>query len=375
MNFYIFNFRWLRSHTFPRAFFVTILVLLSVEGCLRVPEPQHLISGYLNSALRELYTVIDCIDLLGPADVCFVGSSRTREGILMPEVQEVLIENNFDNLSVANYACSGIVADEVNAIIKCLLQSQKKPKIVLYGLSPRQLWGYQSRLEHASLFWNTSDWWINKNQTGGLMWKHLPRVMKNTIRQYCWTFRFRGTLAQRIMTPFDQPIPSPMKGELSFNHTHSPDRSLLTDPISEQQIQTYINRLVVKAHRPFYPIGDNRIAKLMDLIEYCQDLGVKLVIFEIPLPTILWQHLPPGLHNEFVEKIETIVKKSEVTWVSIESLSVGFSDAHFREQSHLNYAGAQVLTHALMKNVVIPLLSRKYALKTEGIAPKTSNLN
>ncbi len=89
----------------------------------------------------------------------------------------------------------------------------------------------------------------------------------------------------------------------------------------------------------------------------CRDAEIPLVLFEIPLLQMLKSHLLEDVYPRFMSVTRSMANKYSIPFITLKDLGLEITDEDFREQSHLNYRGAQRLTRALMTKVVTPQLA------------------
>ena len=85
---------------------------------------------------------------------------------------------------------------------------------------------------------------------------------------------------------------------------------------------------------------------------------MEIIFFELPLTDILQEHLPPNLVEKSRAKIQRLCDAHGVRFFTLERLGLTFTDADFRQQSHLNYHAGLRLTRALLDRAIIPCLKR-----------------
>ncbi len=144
-----------------------------------------------------------------------------------------------------------------------------------------------------------------------------------------------------------------MRGELTRWQQYYSDRSLVNCPVSSVRVRAYINRLLRDGR---YPLSKRAVEHLDSTIKLCREKGVEILFFELPISTILRDHLPPGVVDRAREMIRQVCDANAVHFHTIEGLGLSFTDADFAEQSHLNYKGALKLTRSLAQTAVIPVL-------------------
>ena len=336
----------------PWAFAIACFLLVGVESGLRMCDPKLLIP--YNLGLQEYIAIAQHLNTAGSGDLCFVGSSRTREGILMPDVVQMLKDRFRPNLSVANYSRSGAKADDVEALVKTLVRDRySRPKLIVYGLSPRQLLGGRRDMATSSIFWDINDFRRIYEVDADRAIDSLPHVVRNEIAKFYWTFRYRSKFGHFIMYILGFRVPCPINGDLTPWQLYTPQRSLKNQPVSDARVRRYVHNV----SRGDYWLSQYRIDRLEAIMDFCTETESQLILIELPLSNILKRHLPAGTYQQFLSIVKSLSKNHNTRFVTLKDLGLVFRDEDFREQSHLNFGGARRLTQALLDRVVIPQLT------------------
>lgn len=355
---------------FPWALTATIGVLAAVELGIRSADPEDVIPYDLGATQYE--SVVCHVDAFAPADVCFVGASRTREGIVIPEVQRACDKALAQPITVANYATAGQRAGRGNAVVTYLIK-KGHPRLIVCGASPRILHGWTLGVEEIALFWDIGDWWQRFLAAPDRHISLLPIVIRNEVSKHYLTLKYRRKAsvlvrdANRAIAWSDRvsfsvkdvlrgaPSPCPIRGDLTRWQRFQPDRSLLTDPVPEKRVRRFVDRLLINGE---YPMPQRNVDLLADTIRLCRENGAEVIFFELPLSDILQEHLPPNLAEKSRAKIQRLCDAHGVRFFTLERLGLTFAEADFVEQSHLNYHGGLRLTRALLERAIIPCLQR-----------------
>lgn len=337
-----------RANGFLWVVIVVGATLVAVETGLRLLVPMDAVP-YQNGA-QEYRVVRADLKAMGAADVSIIGSSRAREGILAPTIREMLAPNLGDDLRVANYAISGARASEVNAIARILLEGSRRPRIVLYGLSPFQLRARSDPYANLSLLWDLRDWWIARNEYGSVVDEFLPQAIRTELRDYYYTFRYREQLLTkaRAFVLGRKLHATPVNGALTRWQRTRQGLSLATRTVSDERVKKF-TREYADVHYP----DKQEIKQLYDTIGLFQTEGIPIVLFEIPISKLLQRHLPDGVYTGFKRFLTELSKRENLSLYRVEDLGVEFTDKMFLEQSHLNYRGASVLTNQLIHQAIL----------------------
>lgn len=158
------------------------------------------------------------------------------------------------------------------------------------------------------------------------------------------------------------PSPCPTRGDLTRWQRFQLDRSLPIDPVPEKRVRRFIDRLLTDGE---YPISQKNVDLLAATVRLCRENGVQVIFFELPVSGILQEHPPPNLAKRSRAEIQGLYDSHGVWFFTLKRPGLTFTDADFREQSHLDYHGALPITRALLERAIIPCLQRLEA-QTSG---------
>ena len=338
---------------FPWAFAGAILILLLVEYSIRAADPKSVIPYQLGE--QEHHAVAAYLDAVGPADVCFIGSSHTREGVIVGELQKRCRRAGLP-VEVANYGVSGARADGAELVANRILAAERKPRLIVCGVSPRDLRSRNPDWTRLAIFWDLGDWYRNLPGNPARVGPLFPQVLRQEIGRRYLTLRYRELprywLAAWLGTVGADPC-SIHGDELSA--WHQEERSLKTRAVPEERMEEYLeqNRLNDGSETD----GDRREqAALVRLMRACRAAGVPLVLYEVPMSDHLAERLAPGLNDKHVATLTELARREGVRFVRREEFRMYIGEGGFREHSHLNHKGALKLTKEMADIVVIPAL-------------------
>ena len=338
---------------FPRALVLAVALVLLFEIALRGSGwPKH----FPYELGRMEYGIAAAqIERAGAAEVSIVGSSRTRESIVVPLMAQRLTERLGRPVSVANYASSGAYTTDFEATTKRLLRATPKPKVILIGISERDLI-YAGRIwDEVGPFRNVDDLRESIHERGVEGLEELPVMIRSSIGRRWRTLGLRDMLRFEIVAQLTstavEPFPSPAEGGLSIWQRTSPSRNLAKKPIKKSRVLERSAAFRFEQF-PHTQLGDS----LDDLMSACDEAGVPLVIYEVHQSKALRDALPKGFYKRFTDFVHEHVGRHGDRFVRLEDLKLKLNDADMREPSHMSFRGASKLTEALADQVVTPML-------------------
>jgi hypothetical protein len=345
-----------RTGRFPWALAGALLIVAVVEVTLQFAAPLERFP-YWNGA-AEYPAAALAIDRRGPADVCIVGASRARDGLLVGRAREVMAVLDKTG-NVDNYACAGAGPTEIEALVRRILREPgasdaAKPRLIVYGLSPLTLWDLPGDLP-GKRWMELPEWRWKFTGDGAASLPYLPFVARNELRKRVALCRYREALGaiQMGFYVFGEPRFGQYGGGLPIFHEWFPEINLVTRPVDDARVQRYLRRLLPD---PGAEPEEDNLAALRRTVDLCRRRGVEIVFLEMPYADILESRLPEGVRERFEAEM-AVLEAAGGHFVSIEDLGETFVDGEFHDQSHLNEAGARKMTAAIVR-----LLARRNRL-------------
>ena len=329
---------------------VVIALLVLLEVGFRLVDQERLLAYYPNN--EEMFTLKHSLDIHnGATDICFMGSSRAKEGIVVPVFKSAVELGLGKEVQVANYACVGAKTTEVLAIMRYIAKKASRPQLIFYGVSPRQFLGETVSLERASIFMDFVDWRRSRELYQAEPEINLiPNLIRNQLSELSVFFKYRKkfsheamAFAAKILSNEDRLYTS-IKGEMTRYQVKYPEMSLVSRPISDAVVRRYLGGLSVNGR---YPMAEINFVFLSKMLALADDLGCRVILFEVPVSDILKKHYPSGTYATFLEKTRAVAVTNNTSFYTANELGLVFTEKHFREQSHLNLVGATMLSKRL----------------------------
>jgi hypothetical protein len=283
---------------------VALAFLVALELAVRWVHPSGTVP-YSVEGLGEYRALGPELEAFGPARVSIVGSSRAREGLLLPLLHRHLEREPGAAPSVASYAIGGARAAEVELVVHKLLASGAPPDLIVYGLTPRQLLD-KKRPRNSAYLWDLAGWWEERRVRGGMLDQFLPQVVRNELVRYVHAYRYREEIGAAFATPASEDFWERLHSGLTWRDTpRSPMRGDLT---VWQRTRPLVSRNVSAAHVRGYvdslwtPGGwsmERQERELGAILTRCREAGVPLTLFEVPTAPILREHLPRGAYRRY----------------------------------------------------------------------------
>ncbi|MGE5610214.1 MAG: hypothetical protein ACM359_13250 [Bacillota bacterium] len=341
---------------FPWALVGAGLILVAVEVLFRLAAPTKVIP-YSSNALEEHLAVANYLSDVRPADVGFIGSSMTREGVAAPLVREQLQSALGRRVYVANYGASALVADEANAIVRYMLQHRTVSRLLIYEVGLHHFRpSISSRATRVAIFWSLRDWFEDWAQSGKPATRVLPVVIRHEVGQWWRTLRYGRQLEHWAGEWLGLAKGSrvPMRGDHSGKW-----RSKANLAANSTRRESLVRRWVgghLRGGR-YAKMDPELVQCLEQTLQMCRDHHISLVLYEVPLSASVRAKVPPKVYEEFYALIDQLASTYGVPFYRLADLELQFGDEHFADATHMNRHGATLLTEALTEKVILPRLA------------------
>lgn len=350
-----------RAHAFPWALLIAFGLVLVVELLVRRVDERTLI--FTRGDSDQARAVRDEISLNEGVDVAFVGSSMTYQGINVADLESKLKSEAGREVRVRNYAIRGGRMDLFAATVRHLLRQETKPRLIVVGVSIRDLRDYDLDLERASIFWNASDFAHVVRERGTSPTKYLPTVIRNEIEPRLWLLKHRHTIStklkQEVIDIATEPMPA--RGESPSQHLSARRNTTLT---MNEFKSTSNKRRMVQAYRIDLPPEPPAmfVACVDEVLADCRAAGVKLIFLDMPISEPMQGLLINADKKRKSDRIEPLYRATmaarcaaaNVPFLTAADLSLTWNLEDFYDSQHLNYAGAMKLDAA-----IAPVLARE----------------
>ena len=131
--------------------------------------------------MDEYRSFIDETARNGVHSVTVIGSSRAREAVLPLSMRRAITAEFGCAPTTANHALPGAHAMEAELAVRRMLESPQPPRLVLYGLGPRQLLAKPRPWVNASYLWSPSEWLAARREHGPEVDPYVGRVLRTWL--------------------------------------------------------------------------------------------------------------------------------------------------------------------------------------------------
>lgn len=323
----------------PWALLLAIGLLAAFEvGLHRVPLADLV---YYGDDTTQRYALRDRAELgLGP-DLALIGSSQMRQAVVMPEFIPLARRQLGRSLTVGNYALRGGKMDVMYYLVRALCESKKPPKVIILGVSVRDLRGNEPDWDSIAPFahWKDIPAELKRNGTGAL--QMIPTVFRDRVLGWYRTLRFRDYINYLLKTQF---VYVRDEGDISLGDTAREltflTRSLDSSPMSRLTLVRRMGWSFDFAHSP--RPAESMVRYLDKIAQECHKRHVKLLVVELPISSILQRALPKKFYSQFQQAMAAFHKRTKVPYLPTTALVPHYSNAQFYDAQHLNYRGAML---------------------------------
>lgn len=330
--------------SFPKAAALCLLLIALAEMAVRLIPVERLIwRGTTNTSVHTdtgQAAAMAMIDIRGSADVALVGSSMMREAVNVPRMADSLRKQAKRRLSVGDYSVRGARAEEISQITHELLASKRLPKLLMVGLSLRDLQTDHRRLSALSQYWTLRDWTqAARAESFAAVRPCFSTAIYNTLARHCRLLRFRETLRELVLHPRTL---APADTNPITGHPGQNLRSYVADG---QVTVKALRKQLAKEYKTNDLHPDQRAIAALEhlLIEArARSPGTKVVLFELPIPTVTRKALPKAEYNEFLQLSRELASAHHVPFLTLadfQALSFKPKDGYFLDSQHMNHYG------------------------------------
>ena len=325
----------------PWAFLLALLNVAAVEVFLHTRDPMTLIAYASDEGMY--HAVKDTVAAQGAAEVALVGSSQMREGVVMPTLTAELEKKVGRPVRVANYAVRGARLDVMAAEVRFLLKQKNPPKLIVVGVSPRDVRAEEYDWPRVALFWNSRDWWRAFRRSGWETTDVLPVVIRNEAGRVLASLRYREELSMKAQRLFGVDTPeegNPILGQVVLQHEGSRGIRTMVNPAAAM-------RKIIDRVAPTYlfdkspkPPQAMRTA-LHDLTTaFAANPGGGLLV-QMPVAPALQDAIDKARQSRpFHALVSEEAKTAGVVYLPVGDQSFRATNEHFSDLQHLNRRGA-----------------------------------
>lgn len=338
----------------PWGFIGAAVLVVAVELALRGIGRMKLIAFATDEG--QYHAARDTIDAQGPAEVSLIGSSQMREGVSMPFLLSELKQLTGRQAWAANYAMRGARVDVLDAAVRYLKRQPHPPKLIVVGISARDIRAEEPDWPRVAIFWSPADWWAEFKQRRATALGVLPVVVRSEVGRAIWSLRYREEISlwtrrhfARFGVDADEEN-NPILGETTTQH------------LGKRGVSTFLAGLV-PLHRMFDAAKDSylldhspRPPKVM-----LQRLQMLANNFRAE-PASLWVEMPVAIPlREVLDRVGQIEAFNTAVIQTVHGKAIDFqpvaaepalANKLFRDLQHLNRNGAKLFSRWLAGEIV-----------------------
>jgi hypothetical protein len=317
--------------------------LVAVELAFRAAAPSFFLAidqhDYATEDTLDYTAVGLAIDLLPPADVLIMGTSRAREAIQSPELSAALTRSLRRPVSVRNYGVAAGRADTWLVLGERLIDAGKLPRVIAIALDAsdfRDLEPWPQRLRFVDL------WHIGRelSRNGWMTEGDVSQVIGNSIPLRI--VEARPTLWYRLISRGERRGRAALATNAAFGGTTSWAREYQASlvgrnnpPIMKWSRARF--RQVVRA----YTVRPERLDRLDRLTSMLTSRGVRVVLAELPTsPQIRDNPRIVGARRELAAALAGLADRPCLSVIGADRSQDLLDVREFRDPSHLNARGA-----------------------------------
>lgn len=281
------------------------------------------------------------------ADVLFLGTSRTQQGVNANLVGELLQQAGQPDVSVFNVAqpAAGVVTNQI--MLRDLIRSNGCPEVIVLEVSP------------GSLNQNGS-WWPTVADYAALRDAPvvLPGVTSFERLDFALASMLRG--GTRLFDRLVEPPESQSTARILTTRGSRYGALTWRPPPGERGPGERVARMARNLYRRKFwrrmDIGGGTTRALRRSAALAESCSAQLVL--VRMPTLL--EFSPEDHERvnlpFVHTIDRFLASHDALFVDADSIEVELPRDHYRDPVHLNLGGSIVFGEYLARDVLLPLL-------------------
>ncbi|CAN5258202.1 hypothetical protein BH11CYA1_BH11CYA1_01690 [soil metagenome] len=351
--------------------------LEAIAGAINNYSPQTLNLSPYKSANRSWvwWNVRDFSQLTAAPDIVLLGSSLMMaplhggDAVHLNFAQNVplhhksqlledLLKENFNRTyHTFAFALGGEMISDAWAISDTLLKGDRKPKVIIYGVAPRdfmdsalpspsstEIYKYMSRIGDLSAvdkeayanFWQKAE---NSLGKVSFTYKHRPDFL---YVQHRWAKElFRKLLGYKELELVNSPFHVRKQAFSELPEDNGPG-SLFVDPPGPTQ-EAYVANLDEYRHRyrrVDLKLFNTQLSFLERLLALSEKENIRIVLVNMPLTEDNVNLMPPGFYQNYLDKVTALSTTHKALLLNLNDPKI-FPQKYFTDSVHLNSRGGE----------------------------------
>lgn len=311
----------------------------------------------------NLSAAMDCttvrrINVLQPAaDVLVIGSSREREGFVMPYLKEQLAKMGVPCSDARNYAQANGRAPTQYALLRMLREAGHMPRLLIYGVTPLQISHIQEEHAFTASFVPLGDLLSPDTPLENAdRIRYLGIISLSTLDRYIRTFWLRELVrahgdwvgaAEGGLTRRQANLrrASLKNGERSLQAEKEAVAKAESDQSAEGETKNQVERMEPKERRKADVEFSKQCAR--QALHLAAQGGCHTIVVELPVSHDVQMSYPKGVYDEFVEFFGALSREVGAPFIRVSDLGIDLQDSEMLDRGHMNWTGAEKFTRAL----------------------------
>ncbi len=250
-------------------------------------------------------------------DILFIGSSRTLYHVNPKIIDSTLQCNSF------NAGINGARLPEMNLVFKSYLVNHEAPQLVVADLSTTAFSLDQNAFFNPNIYypWMESD------------------IVFESIAPYKRAGLLK-TLPFLQLTEWDDPMRQGAIAGLAGKQDDIPEYYKGHQPSGDDTVQLPFRMRYFTTN---WPVHENGIALLDEIIELCEQNHIRLIFTYAPV----YQLKDEEVNEEFFPTVKKICDEHHIPFLSYRHLPMNDDHRIFRDEHHLNTIGADIYSRML----------------------------
>ena len=285
------------------------------------------------------------------ADILFLGSSRTRFGVVSSALERQL-RNAEIEASVFNLGRTRATSLQAAIILRDMIGSNGCPEMIVLEISASALNASTDQTDFVSNYASFSDLPLLT-----------PDLLSLAGADAFLSSRLGGLLA--IYYQATRQAGSPWH----------PSRLAKDKPVNRGYVRRFhrpAQRFVLERFLHDFEIGGAPVRGLETVTRLASNCGSRLLLLRFPTILPLGKARLRDIEGEFEDYIQAFSQRSEIPLYEIGPADAGLEYKHFQDFIHLNQAGARRFTAFLAEQIIGPELRAARSSAPQNRSPSTS---
>jgi hypothetical protein len=326
---------------------LTICLAVIAEVTLRMPAVQAALPLprlWYNELFDKKLLDMTTLESRQGVDVLFVGSSEVFTGI-DPEMFDAEVKRLTGEQVISyNAGLNAFSAVTTSAFTQAVFSGITSPSVIVYGVAPRDM-NANSRERMAM---------DSAVVSAPLAAAYMDNSLRNRAQRFLlknwYLYRYSSALELALGDWLGRPYKRDDVSSISQRGFWTEDTRRMDDVIPGKERRRY---LALIEH---FEMGGEPVEALVDLIDYCETNGFRLVIYNAPQDAYVYDLFDGGRadYDAYVRTIRALIDEHGAEFIDMQTaVDEGqIERGDFRNLNHLNLYGARKLSALLAQEMV-----------------------